>query len=386
MSRKLALFVFIDALGWEIHRKNPFFLEDVLTSRRPLKSVFGYSCTCDPTILTGRMPRDHGHFSFFAYAPAASPFRLLRPLGLLPKSITRRGRVRRLMSRFIKRLYGYTGYFQIYNMPFDKISLFEYTEKRDLYEPCGINSGVPTIFDYLREHKIPYHLSDWRASEESNLASLGKAIRQGDISFAYLYMAAMDATLHAHGTDSPLVTEKIRWYDARIRELLDAAREKYDDVHLHIFSDHGMTDIHDTCDLKARVEALGLRYGTDYAVVYDSTMARFWIFNDDARARIVQALAEEPKGRILGEEELAELGCDFPDKRYGDLFFLMNPGVLLCPSYMGETVLAGMHGYHPDDKDTDAFFATNQPLANPPHRLDDLYALMLAEASGQTAD
>ena len=59
----------------------------------------------------------------------------------------------------------------------------------------------------------------------------------------------------------------------------------------------------------------------------------------------------------------------------------MKPGVLLCPSFMGETHLAGMHGYSPDDKDSVASFATNVTLAARPQRLDDLYALMEAEIS-----
>ena len=38
-------------------------------------------------------------------------------------------------------------------------------------------------------------------------------------------------------------------------------------------------------DLKARIEQLPLQFGKDYAVVYDSTMARFWFFNDMRAAR-----------------------------------------------------------------------------------------------------
>ncbi|MBI2951474.1 hypothetical protein HYY27_05230, partial [bacterium] len=60
--RKLALFVFIDAFGWEILRRRPF-LDDLLKVKAPLTTVLGYSSTCDPTILTGRLPREHGHFS-----------------------------------------------------------------------------------------------------------------------------------------------------------------------------------------------------------------------------------------------------------------------------------------------------------------------------------
>jgi len=376
----LSLFVFIDAFGWELLKRHPDFMEKELPRRSRLKSVLGYSSTCDPTILTGLMPQDHGHFSFFYYNPAESPFALCRALRFLPRSITRRGRVRRMMSRLIRRLYGYTGYFQIYNMPFDRLTLFDYSEKRDLYRNGGINSGAPTIFDHLRGNGVPFHLSDWRASEEANLASLSAAVEKGEIRFAYLYMAAMDAVLHADGTESPRVDQKIQWYHDRLVGLMNLARKHYSGVRLYAFSDHGMTNIHDVCDLMPRIEAAGLRFGEDYAAVYDSTMARFWFLRPGAKEAILKALSGEERGHILMPEDLASYQCRFPKDKYGEVFFLLKPGVLLCPSFMGETPLAGMHGYDPADKDTDAMFASNVACDPTPARLDDLYRLMRGEA------
>jgi hypothetical protein len=378
--RRLALFVFIDAFGWELLRRRPF-LDDVLKVKAPLTTVLGYSSACDPTILTGRPPREHGHFSCFRYSPASSPFGACRFLDLLPGFITRRGRVRRVMSRVIQRCYGYTGYFQIYNVPFRYLPLFDYSEKRDIYQPGGINGGVPTVFDHLRDRGIPFYLSDWRQSEGDNLASLEAALEEGGVAFAYLYLAALDAVLHAHGTRSPAVEEKVRWYDDRLRWAVRLAQKNYDAVHLHLFSDHGMTDVTDCCDLIARIDRLGLRFGVDYAAIYDSTMARFWFLKDAARERIVEALRAEPRGEILSEGRLAGYGCDFADRGYGELFFLVNPGVLICPSFMGETPLAGMHGYEPHHRDSLAMFASNVVPDPMPRRLEDLHGLMLREVS-----
>ena len=380
---ELSLFVFIDAFGWELARKYAF-LDDILVTKKPLGTIFGYSSTCDPTILTGKLPREHGHFSFFYHNPAESPFGICRLLRFLPKSITRRGRVRRLMSRFIRRYYGYTGYFQIYNMPFRYLPLYDYSEKRDIYQKGGINGGCPTIFDHLRDNRIPFYLSDWRASEDKNLKSLKAAIQAGEIRFGYLYMAAMDAILHAHGTHSPQAAAKIRWYEQQLRTVLETARGKYSAVRMFVFSDHGMTDIIDLVNLIPSVDALGFRLGVDYSVVYDSTMARFWFFNSQARDRIVQTLRGERHGRILDRRDLAEFGCDFPDTKYGELFFLLEPGYLLCPSFMGETPLAGMHGYDPTDRGSVALFASNVVADPMPERLDDLYGLMLREVSTGT--
>lgn len=385
MSRKrhkLSLCVFIDGFGWEILQDHSF-LEDVLTTRKPLDTVLGYSSTCIPTILTGKMPREHGHFAFFCYDPRRSPFGPYRYLSLLPRFITRRGRVRRAMSKWLERSLGYTGYFQIYSMPFEYLPLFDYSEKRDLYQQGGINSGVPTIFDFLRSEEVPFHLSDWRAREEDNFLSLEKTLQDGRVDFAYLYLGGLDGVLHAHGTQSPEVAEKIAWYDRELRRLVDVARANYQDLRLFVFSDHGLADIHDTCDLMTRVDSLGLRFGVDYAAAYDSTMARFWFMDPSAKERVLRVLEAEPRGRVLSDRDLKGYGCDFPEAKFGELIFLLDPGVLLCPSFMGEKPIAAMHGYAPEHKDSLAMFATSSSIESPPRRLDDLYGLMQAEVQEQ---
>jgi hypothetical protein len=377
-GKGLSLFVFIDALGWELVRRHGF-LDDLLPTRAPLETIFGYSSTCDPTILTGVLPRDHGHFAFFAYDPARSPFRWYRAFSVLPRALTSRGRVRHWISRVMRPVHGYTGYFQLYNMPFRYLRLFDYTEKRDLYGPGGINGGQPTLFDGLRERGTPFYLSDWRANDAASLAGLDEALASRPV-FAYLYLGGLDGVLHAHGTQSPEAAQKLAWYEAQLRSVLAQARRRYDETRLFVFSDHGMTDVADTCDLMARINALGLRFGVDYAAAYDSTMARFWFLQPGARERITAALDAEPRGRILSDAQLAAWGCDFPGRRYGELFYLLDPGVLLCPSFMGERPLAAMHGYAPDHKDSTAAFLASVPVDPMPRRLDGLYGLMQAEA------
>ena len=376
--KKLSLFVFIDALGWELAQQYSF-LDDLLPRRSPLGTVFGYSSTCEPTILTGTMPREHGHFAFFTRANGATPFRHYWIFRLIPRSISARGRVRNFMSKCLKRIHGITGYFQLYNMPFEHLHLFDYTEKRDMFEPGGIIEQRPTIFDYLAERRIPLHRSDWRKSEHENLESAKSALAQGNARFAYVYLASLDADLHNEGKNGVAVERKLHWYDREIRSLFEIARTQYDDVRLFVYSDHGMTDTVSTVSLMDRIESLGLRFGTDYLAVYDSTMARFWFENARARAAITEALEQESHGHILTRAELAAWECDFPDDRYGELFFLLDPGHLLCPSYMGEKPLAGMHGYDPEHKDSVAAFMTNVVDTPEPKRLDDLYALMRRE-------
>ncbi|MBX3177029.1 MAG: alkaline phosphatase family protein [Candidatus Hydrogenedentes bacterium] len=380
---KLTLCVFIDALGWEVAKRYPM-LEDILVERRPLNTIFGYSSTCDPTILTGALPRDHGHFAFFAYAPDRSPFKHYKYFRLLPTSIMQRGRVRGKLSQIMKRVHGFTGYFQLYNMPFKWLHLFTYTEQNNIFEPGGINGGQPTIFDYLRDNNIPYCRPEGYNEPES-VAEVEAAIDEGAVSFVYLFLGRLDAILHQYGAAGDPVKQHIAWYEGEIRRIYEKAAAQYSEVHLYIFSDHGMTDIRQTCDVMARIESLGLAFGEDYAAAYDSTMARFWFLKPGAREKIEAALAEEPLGHTMSAEELASYGCDFPGNTYGDLFFLMNPGVLICPSHMGVKPLAGMHGFAPGDPDSVAALLANVPVAPEITGLEHLYALMRREVENQPA-
>jgi hypothetical protein len=124
-----------------------------------------------------------------------------------------------------------------------------------------------------------------------------------------------------------------------------------------------------------RFESLGLRYGSDYVAVWDSTMARFWFENEDARARISNWLAKQPDGSIVADEQLAAWGCDFPDRRYGELFYLLPAGTIFAPSHMNLGFVNGMHGYDPTHEDSAAAWLTNVPDARAP-RLQDIFGVM----------
>ena len=64
----------------------------------------------------------------------------------------------------------------------------------------------------------------------------------------------------------------------------------------------------------------------------------------------------------------------------GELFFLLDPGVLMCPSFMNDRHMAGMHGYQPNDPDSVASFASSERMSETPRGLEDMYQLMRSEA------
>lgn len=358
MSRTLSLFIMVDACGWEIVKNDPF-LARIAPHRHRLESVFGYSSTCVPSIVSGRWPDEHRNWCYFVHDPKNSPFNFLRWLRWLPKAVTSRRIFRRWLTKWVKRKLGFKGYFDLYNIPFEHIDQFDFTEKKSPLQPGGMNRGT-NIFDALAEQGVPHFVSDPNQSEETNRDALRAQIIQGDIEFAFMYWAGLDGLLHRVGNESPEIPEKLRMYESWITQLQAVAHEHYDEVVLHVFSDHGMANCDVHLDLKATIENLPLTFGKDYAVVYDSTMARFWFFNDDARHRITAALQDVDEGRMLPEAELKGMRAFFDDHQFGELIFLAREGVLIVPSHMGERPIRAMHGYHPTDPHSYATLFTNQ--------------------------
>ena len=357
MAKKLVLYTFIDAFGYEIYKEHSHFLKEVATEHRELKSVLGFTNTCLPSILSGQYPQEHEQASLFYYSEN-SPFKWMKALSFLP-GFFNRFRVRNILSKVVKKLHNYTGYFQLYSIPFNKLCYFDFTEKKDYFVP-----GAPfnTIFDYCVANSIDYHCSDWRKGEEENLSIMNEKIKEAKIKFGWLYLPSLDGTMHTHGTKSDLTSEKIKWLDKQISDTYTEALKHYDEVSLYVFSDHGMYDVTAGYDLIKDIDSLGLEYGVDYVAMYDSTMARFWFKNPLAKERIIHKLKEVKEGDILSKEELQKIKTYFEDGRFGELFFLMKPSLMINPSYFGKNLIDGMHGYHPDASGSNAMLLSNKKI------------------------
>lgn len=387
MNDHLDLFIMIDACGWEIIKKRPHFLQKAAPHRRKLESVFGYSSTCVPSILSGRWPDEHQNWCYFIHDPENSPFASLSWLRWLPKALTSRRIVRRHLTKIVKRFLGFQGYFDLYNIPFQRIHLYDFTEKKSPLKPKGMNRGE-NIFDQLEAKKVSYFVTNPDLSEEANRDRLNADITSERIRFAFQYWAGLDGLLHRVGNQSPEIDTKLAEYEDWITQTLELAHQHYRSVTLHVFSDHGMANCDVHLDLVKQIDTLGLHIGKDYNVIYDSTMARFWFFNDNARQRITTALQTVNEGRIVPDEELKAMRAHFEDGRFGELIFLVREGTLIVPSHMGERPIRAMHGYHPHDPQSYATLFSSTPevpadITHIPH-IHRLMAQAIAPASASS--
>ena len=186
--------------------------------------------------------------------------------------------------------------------------------------------------------------------------------------------------MHKYGVDHPLVDAAFDLFANNLQALADLAARHYRDVRLHLFSDHGMADVHVCSDLLPRWNKLGLKYGRDYIAVWDSTMARFWFSNESARATATAWLREQPDGEVLTDERLAGYGCLFADRKYGELFYLLPSGSLFVPSFLNQRKVTGMHGYAPEHPDSAAAWLSNCDTL-PVAALTDIFPVMRAAAN-----
>ena len=269
--------------------------------------------------------------------------------------------------------------FQLHNMPVHLLPHMNYTDRRLLHQPGAINGGVSTLFDDLRDAAIRFEIYDLHSGQDA-LAAVESDLARGELQFAFISISGLDEFLHVRGTTSSAVEKKLACYEDDVRSLLATARMHYDHVNVAVFSGNGMADVTGECDLMRKVEALPVQLGKDYFAIYDSTMARFWFMNETAERVIGDALSGSMDGQWLSDHTLRQWGCDFPDRRYGQRIFLLRPGVLLNPSFMGRTMLGGMHGYDPWHKDSVAFFASNAASMGRPAGVANLRDLLAASA------
>jgi hypothetical protein len=384
----LDLFIFVDALGWRIAQRHDF-LSDLLPLRNRCDTVFGYSSTCDPTILTGLNPVEHGHFSCFVKADeehGEKPFANLASLGWLPEKIAGHHRLRGKLSQWLGKKLGYTGYFQLYSVPFRHLAHLDYTEKRDIYEPGGILGGQETIFEHWKRSGRPWMRSDWRRSDSDNLDEIDAAVSKGEVELAYLFTSGLDALMHRVGTRDDKVGEWLHTFAKRLHGIYQEAANRYSEVRFHLFSDHGMTDTVNGSDMLRRWEKLGHRFGEDYVAVWDSTMVRFWFNgNETLASETRQWLDQQPEGHTVSDDQLETWGCLFPDRRYGDLFYLLEPGTLFTPSFMNQGWVTAMHGFDPDHQDSPGCWLSNSDTneAHAVTRLQEIFPVMKAAAENR---
>ena len=387
MKRRIVVLL-VDALGWELAQRATPLLA-ALPHRRRVETVLGFSTGALPTIFTGRLPAAHGRWLMYRRAGpgvleggAPSPFAGFGALRALPRRLQRSWKLGRLLERVVE-WRGVRGYFKLYQVPPWLLPAFDLAERDDIFEPGGL--PVDSLWDALERGHVRWRGWNWRSAEAAAFEALVARLDSSEEEFLFCYTAALDAALHREGSMGAGVRRKLDAYAAWLRALEDGAARRGEELWIYVLSDHGMVDVHGTLDVMGALEALPERWPRDYIAFFDSTMARFWWRDPAARAHVRSALEALRGGRWLDDAALGAAGALFGAREYGEDIYLLDPGMLMVPSFMGDTAVAAMHGYDPSHPDMAALLMSNRPIPEFVRHLTDVRAFLESEMAAMRA-
>jgi len=225
-------------------------------------------------------------------------------------------------------------------------------QKGYIEENC-FSTPLKTLFDVARENGISYNFIHPPIQlERQVIDKMVKSISDKTISdLTILHLGSLDIIGHNYGPNTGEMERGIKKIDSAISNITQAIKESSSDIQLIIFSDHGMSPIREYLNISEIVNDLPVSAGNDYLMFLDSTMARFWFRNSDAKKEIINALSKYEQGHILESSECAKYHIDDLNREHGEIIYAVDDGVAIYPDYFRRhNPPKGMHGYaSPDD-------------------------------------
>ncbi len=338
------------------------------------------------TMFTGTYPDTSGNFSAFGYNPSASPFQWVGKMGPLralyqPRKIMFPARV--AVKHMTKLL---TGAFHTDPawIPARFLPFFEVVEDtRPIFEEHALPHT--SVFDLFREHdkRFQYLAHPVSGNDADIYQRALHAYRSGEAcDFIVAQFSNTDEGGHRHGPalpddwepalgqnrrDQAVMENVIGEIDRKVADIDRAMEKRFGDHNILILGDHGMAPVRRRVNILTALKSLSGRVepAKDYVVFLDSTFAKFWFMNERAEREVTGMLQELGCGRILTDQDRRDLRIAFDHRRYGDLMFAADPGVLFWPDYFHvvDSTIKGMHGYVDKREETYGAMVLHGPSA-----------------------
>ncbi len=319
-----------------------------------------FSFEPDAAFLTGHHPEETNNGTHFWYDPECSSFRgIISRSGIadrLPWSMQLA--LRKWISWHINPsadAQNVERRISTARIPFRFLHYFDVVQKRMPFKEdfCPF----PTIFDLLRsanKHWVYIGSPVSSARSEDVWEALQKAPIE-DASLVFLFVGDLDGIGHRYGPDSTEYADALHKISGFLRRVLDYVQRRTEVMRALIFGDHGMVEVTRCVDVQAALERLPVRPVEDYLYFLDSTMARFWFFNERARQAVTEAMQALEGGRLITEEDQATYHIRYPHNRFGELIWWADGGTLILPNFwQGKKPVKGMHGYRREVTDNHA--------------------------------
>ena len=354
---KKLIIICLDSFKYEYLEKTEFLRKFAEKNQYgKLQPIFGYT-GITISLLTGKTPEEHGIFTSMKFSENSN----LKKYGILStfdntsfeKSARTAINLHFNLMNFLKKK-------KLYKippcLPLNKIKYFDFSQKENFYDKNAFK--FPSLFDYIRKKGIDFSYNEWPIhatsrkrkidlfmnNDKNKVKKLLKRIKKYPITWVHLW--DLDTITHKYGPDSKEVERKIKEIDETCKKIITTNK----DANFLFWSDHGMVPITEIINLKKEVDLKNCLY------FLDSTLARFWFNSEEKKAKVIEQLKKLP-GKILTKKDMKELDVNFENKKYGDLIFLANPGVLIFPNFWNKYAPEkSMHGYIPSIGEQQGFY------------------------------
>lgn len=318
-----------------------------MASKKIIKPPFSFEP--DAAYLCGKAPEDTDSGTLFWFDPENSRFKDIKKVSnflpnnpLLIKKIFKKIVVRYLNQKgtLIKKDIGL--------IPFDFLPFFDFSEEHNLFDPT-VSYKFKTIFNKLGENNYYYigvPISSGKLHEIKKTINK-EILKKFDIFF--IYIGDLDYIGHRFGGSSQKYQEKIDEifkYIINFEKFYGYTEQRFKKI---VFGDHGMVDIQRTFNIQKILKNLRLKEKIDYLYFLDSTLARFWFFNERAKKIILEAIPNNEFGSWISNEEKNIYKINYRHNKFGDAIWWANGGTLIVPNFWQRKVLKGMHGYRNDE-------------------------------------
>ena len=370
---KVVLFV-LDAFRYDyITKENTPFLWECRKQGRNIKHVIPSAGFCERTeIFTGLKPNESGFFTAIGYDPQKSTYRdnlFFNIVGKVESFLSiftiRNLSISKIFRKIILKSFRFltvSHKLKPYNIPFSFLRYFNLTEDEHDMETKKF-VGSASIFEILgKKNKLTYldsFTSLGKPSNGNDSERIKSAIYHSskkNYIFIPIYIGDIDSNGHKFGPNSKDLGPELKKIDSILKDSVDQFLKVDEKTNFIFLGDHGMTTVKSILDVEKHIVSLAkklrLKKGRDYIYFLDSTILRVWFLTENAKKKYEEVLRKDKylslNGKIINEEICKRNHIPIGDRRYGDLTWWANEGVLIFPDFFHyQKPYKGMHGYEP---------------------------------------
>jgi len=329
---------------------------------------------CERTeIFTGLKPNESGFLTAIGYDPENSPFKhkfipkfLLKienklldfnSIGLIQNKFYTI--FRRLVNKILR---NNKSPMNIYNIPLPLIHYWALTEdKIDHRDPKAFNS--PSIFSLLTKNNKSFYYDSFTSlnipsngSDKDRINMALNDMRNNNNNFYLVYISSPDSFGHRYGPNSIELKKELQKLDKDLKDYVYKALKFNSDSNFIFLGDHGMENVKEYFNAEKEILKIAKRnflvLKKDFIYFLDSTVVRIWFFSTKAKEIFSKTLIFSDVfikyGTFIDEDIAKRENLPFGDRRYGDISWWANSGVLVYPDFFHRTIkFKGMHGYDP---------------------------------------